>query len=83
MTRIRLTESTDARNARMFDKFKAAADDFARHVTLIEWQDGKRAEVSPKFTAWAEGPRGLSDRIIRGVAGYERLIRDAASPAIA
>lgn len=76
--RIRLTESTDARNARMFRKFRDAADNFARHVALIEWQD--RADA-PKFIAWQEGPAGYALRVANGVAGYERNILEAADAA--
>ncbi|AKY02693.1 hypothetical protein RCSAXON_26 [Rhodobacter phage RcSaxon] len=79
--RVKLTESTDARNARMMRLFRDAKDDFARHVALIDWQENGRKEPTPQFTAWAEGPRGLSDRIARGVPGYERAIREAVTPA--
>lgn len=71
--KIKLTYSTDARNALMFDRYKAAPDAFAQHMVLIEWQDG---EEKPNFTAWTEGPSGLSARVKRGVAGYEQLIKD-------
>ena len=71
MNKIKLTESTDARNGRMWKKFTDAADDFARHVVLIEWQD--RADA-PSMVAWSEGRKGLKDRVNRGVSGYEALI---------
>lgn len=71
MQKIKITESTDSRNGRMWQKFSNAADDFARHVALIEWQD--RAE-NPKFVAWREGAQGLKNRVNRGVSGYESLI---------
>lgn len=71
MTRIKISETTDARNARMWRKFSAAADNFAKHLILIEWQDG----ISPaNFAAWNEGQGGLFDRAKRGVPGYGDLI---------
>lgn len=69
--RIRLTESTDARNARMWQLFRAAATDFDRHRVLIEWQDNIGAT---NLRAWGEGPKGYAERAGRGVAGYESLI---------
>lgn len=67
--RIKLTENTDARNARMYRLFREAPDDFQRHVVLIEWQDNPTA-AKAKWTAWNEGPSGYAKRAAQGVPGY-------------
>lgn len=72
MTRIALTESTDARNSRMWGLFHKAEPGFDRHVILIRWQEPHVA--NPQWVAWLEGPRGYEDRVSRGVPGYEALL---------
>jgi|GEM_PF-5729035 len=74
MTTIKLTESTDARNGRMWDRLKGETSPFHAHCVLIEWQD-LGYQGKGKMTAWSEGPKGLRDRIKRGVPGYEELIQ--------
>lgn len=78
--RIRLTESADARNARMWAKYRAAPTVFDAHVVLIEWQGGSTAEASPRMMAWIGGPTDYAARKARGVPGYEALIRDHVHP---
>lgn len=75
--KIKLTESTDARNARMWSKFRKAADGFERHVALIEWQDNRHDGI--EMSAWVEGVPGYQRRVAIGVPGYESLIRDHAN----
>lgn len=72
--RIKLTESTDARNSRMYKAWVNAPNDFERHVTLIRWQDNLDSEVA-NMRAWMEGQRGYLDRLKRSVPGYELKVR--------
>lgn len=62
MTRIKLTESRDAKDARLMRAFRNAGDDFTKHLLLIQVQD-TMDELPARLKAWAEGPEGLAKRI--------------------
>ena len=59
--KIQLTENIETRDARMWQKFLAAGDAFARHVVLVMWGDNVN-EAKARFIAWSEGPKGFTER---------------------
>lgn len=59
---ITLNESTEMRDARMWQRLLTKEDGFEMHVTLIMWKD-RVDEPGARFIAWSEGPRKFSSRV--------------------
>lgn len=74
MTKIKLSQSIEVRDAKMWQRFLAANGGFEKHVVLVMWQDNM-TENNARFTAWNEGSAGFTKRVDNGNIGtYQSLV---------